>query len=540
MTDQTPQDQPAAANKDFLSDSDRRKLEHLTAKGDSRFRADAQNQALLERVKHWFRMLFMRQDHGRWRISKTKGMAYITLAAATLAFWNYYPRPHLETAIGAPSLPIGSSVIAPPAVPAAATPVTTATPTRATQPLGQRPEVSVTAPPKLPVPRLEAGPPIPTFKNESMPSSTASYNPYQTEPINQVASPPRVAVQPPPSVAGLGDGLEVDGTQFPSLGAIPETGNSKSRVAPAPTALVKGKSVWNLTPEPLIERGKTGVVTPLETELPSSDSRDIEPLATVGPDAHAARIPAPLVNVREENNSLGQAGVLVDAGASGKELNGTSSGANLGQANGVLFNATQASGVSSSNPGIPSSRTTSRITEQTVAKAASLFEPGARVGAKLIVGVIAVQGQESPVVAHLEGGAIAFGKASLNPSGRVQLTLLEVVKDGVPSPVNASALGADGFPGLSVELREDSPDVVGKLWQAGLQGVSSYAQNVLEGATTTIANDATSVTQPQANLGLSLLQSLAQAFLTPPNQTTVKYARFEPQTAFEVLFMPTK
>jgi hypothetical protein len=37
-----------------------------------------------------------------------------------------------------------------------------------------------------------------------------------------------------------------------------------------------------------------------------------------------------------------------------------------------------------------------------------------------------------------------------------------------------------------------------------------------------------------------LLQSLAQAFLTPPNQTTVKYARLEPQTPFEILFMPTK
>jgi hypothetical protein len=131
MTDQTSQDQPAAASKDFLSDAERRKLEHLTAKGDERFRADAQNQVLLERVKYWFRILFMRQDHGRWRISKTKGIAYVTLAAAALAFWNYYPRPHLETAFDIPSLPIGSSVIAPPT----ASSVAPEMPTRTVQPL---------------------------------------------------------------------------------------------------------------------------------------------------------------------------------------------------------------------------------------------------------------------------------------------------------------------------------------------------------------------------------------------------------------------
>jgi hypothetical protein len=529
MTDQTPQDQPAAATtSSFLSDAERRKLEHLTAKGDPRFRADAQNQALLERVKHWFRMLFMRQDHGRWRISKTKGIAYVTLAAAALAFWNYYPRPHLETAFDAPSLPIGSSVSTPPA----SSPIAPSTPTRATQPLEQRPEVSVTAPPKMPAPRLETGPAMPTVKSEPIPSSTANYNPYQNEPVNQSASPSRVAVQAPPNFAVLGNGLEVDETRLPSLGVVPASRNLKPRVAPAPTALVKGKSAWDLTPKPLIERDKTDIITSLETESTSNNFRASNPPNIDQTDVQTVNVPAPLVNAREEQNMLGQAGVLVDAGASDKKSNMTSSDTNSSQASSVLFDVTRASQTSSSQPGTASN--------QTVTKASSLFAPGARVDAKLAVGLIAVQGQESPVVAQLEGGAIAFGKASLNSSGRVQITLLEVIKDGVSGPVNASALDTDGFPGLSVESREDSPDVVGKLWQAGLQGVSSYAQNVIEGATTTIANGATSVTQPQANLGLSLLQSLAQAFLTPTNQTTIKYARLEPQTAFEILFMPSK
>lgn len=162
-----------------------------------------------------------------------------------------------------------------------------------------------------------------------------------------------------------------------------------------------------------------------------------------------------------------------------------------------------------------------------------------RVTAKLTVGVIAVQGQDSPVIAQLEDGAMVIGKASL-VSSRVQIVVTAVVKENVSSVANGSAIGADGFPGIAAELREDSPDVVGKLWQAGLQGVSSYAQSVVQGATTTVLNGATSVTSPQPNIGLSLLQSLAQTFLAPQGQPSVKYARLEPGTAFQVLFLPAK
>ena len=162
-----------------------------------------------------------------------------------------------------------------------------------------------------------------------------------------------------------------------------------------------------------------------------------------------------------------------------------------------------------------------------------------RVAAKLTVGVIAVQAQESPVIAQLEDGTLAFGKASLVGS-RVQIVLLEVVKAGISSAVNGSAIGADGFLGVAAELREDSADIVGKLWQAGLQGVSSYAQSAIQGATTTVLNGATSVSSPQPNIGLSLLQSLAQTFLAPQGQPSVKYARLEPGMVFQILFLPTK
>ena len=143
------------------------------------------------------------------------------------------------------------------------------------------------------------------------------------------------------------------------------------------------------------------------------------------------------------------------------------------------------------------------------------------------------------MIAQLEDGAMVIGKASL-VSSRVQIVVTAVVKENVSSVANGSAIDADGFTGIAAELREDSPDVVGKLWQAGLQGVSSYAQSVVQGATTTVLNGATSVTSPQPNIGLSLLQSLAQTFLAPQGQPSVKYARLEPDTAFQILFLPAK
>ena len=111
MTDQTPQPPAAAKPSSLLSENEQRKIEALTARNDPRFKADAQNQALLERAKRLFRTLFMRSDHGRWRVSKTKGIAIVTLGLAVLAFWNYYPKPQFAGAFDAPSvnLPVASS-----------------------------------------------------------------------------------------------------------------------------------------------------------------------------------------------------------------------------------------------------------------------------------------------------------------------------------------------------------------------------------------------------------------------------------------------
>ena len=150
-------------------------------------------------------------------------------------------------------------------------------------------------------------------------------------------------------------------------------------------------------------------------------------------------------------------------------------------------------------------------------------------------------GREAPVVIALEDGGIAFGKASLNEANRVQITVLEVVKNGVSSGANGSGVALDGFPGLLGQGREDGADVVSKLWNATLSGVSSYVQGLANANTTTYGQGVTTISQPGADLGWSVLGNLAQAFLAPPaQQQTVKYVELKPDTPFQVLFLPVR
>jgi hypothetical protein len=476
---------------------ERRAVDRLTARNDPRYSADAQSQALHERVRRLSRVLFMRADHGRWRISKTKGIAWLTLGVAAVGFWNYLPRPNLATTLEPPSVALGSSR-APSGGEAAAVPVR---PTEALKP----PAFEVTPPPKLPAPRLEPPPPAANTASQPAPTVAApAYNPYLEPPTEPPHSAPLTIPQAQPfaaSPAAPTFPLEQDQPNLPPLERETQRTAAPRGVAPAPTPLVERPTVSSQAPKPLIE---PEAARAKEDDLQTQAQTALEP------------------------DGLGEANVLVDAMQSAQTA--SSNPVPNVQNNGVLFDVTQPAQTTNATVAASSNATN---------EPNSAYPPGTRIAARLEAGVIVVQRQESPVVARFEDGTLAFGKATLNGS-RVAITVLEVVRDGVSSTVSASALAADGFPGLAVQLREDRPDVVQQLWQAGLQGVSSYAQDAIRGETTTIANGATNITSPQPNLGLSLLQSLAQTFLAPSGQPTVKYARLEPDTGFQVLFAPTR
>jgi hypothetical protein len=509
MTDQTPQ-QPTAAvpNSSILSEVERHKIDQLTAKADGRYRADAQNQALLEQALRWFRALVMRRDGNRWRVSKTKVLAFVTLGAAAIAFWNYYPRPKLENAFQAPAFSIGSSV-------------TTPTSSAAVKPAPSssvEPSV-IAAPPRLPTPRAKVAQDLIPQTNSSNTPSTPSYDPYESNAIPPVKSSPQIAVTSatlpssynPPSLPNL----EPDLPRLPPVTPISSPRKRSSSIAPAPKPLVEQRSMPLTTPKPLVDRvQKTSSDT---TPISQPEARDTtEPLA-VNQDPNSQP---------RKTETLGEAGALVDiqnnkqpSSDAVNPLVNSSTASSETEFNGVLFD-------------------TSQTKKQTDPSSSSPYPPGTRLGAKLVLGLVVVQGQESPVVALLEDGAFAFGKASLTNAGRVQISLLEVSKDNHSQPINGTALSADGFPGMTAQIREDAPDVVSKLFNAGLQGASNYLQGVLQGATTTVLNGATTVNSPQPNLGLNVLQSLAQAFLNPQGQQAIKYAQLEPNTPFQVLFLP--
>jgi hypothetical protein len=510
MTDHTPQ-QPTAAtpNSSILSEAERHKIDQLTAKADGRYQADAQNQALLEQALRWFRALVMRRDGRRWRVSKTKVLAFVTLGAAAIAFWNYYPRPKLESAFQAPAISIGSSV----------TPPTSSAAVKPAPSSGVEPAV-IAVPPRLPVPRAKAAEDLIPQPNSSSTPSTPSYDPYESNVIPPVKSLPQIAVTSPPLPSSFNTpsfpNLEPDLPRLPPIAPKPSSHKRSSSVAPAPKPLVEQRPVPLTTPKPLVDQVQNNSSDTASISQP--EARDTnEPLA-VNQD------PSPQPR---ETETLGEAGALIDVKNDGKQsssdavnpLVNSSTASSETEFNGVLFD-------------------TAQTKKQPDPSSSSPYPPGTRLGAKLVLGLVVVQGQESPVVALLEDGTFAFGKASLTSAGRVQISLLEVSRDNTPQPINGTALSADGFPGVTAQVREDGPDVVSKLFNAGLQGASNYLQGVLQGATTTVLNGATTVNSPQPNLGLNLLQSLAQAFLNPQGQQAIKYAQLEPNTPFQVLFMP--
>jgi hypothetical protein len=310
--------------------------------------------------------------------------------------------------------------------------------------------------------------------------------------------------------------LESDLPRLPPVTTNSSTPKRSSQIAPAPKPLIEKRPMPLTTPQPLVDQIQKTSSDAASISQP--ETRDTtEPIAV-----NQESNPQP-----RETETLGEAGALVDVKNDSKQtssdavnpLVNSSATTSETEFNGVLFDTTQTK-------------------KQAETSSSSPYPPGTRLGAKLVLGLVVAQGQESPVVALLEDGAFAFGKASLTSAGRVQISLLEISKDNNSQAVNGTALSADGFPGMTAQVREDVPDVVSKLFNAGLQGASNYLQGVLQGATTTVLNGATSVNSPQPNLGLNLLQSLAQAFLNPQGQQAIKYAQLEPKTPFQVLFMP--
>jgi hypothetical protein len=589
---------PVMPGANFLSDGDRERIARLTSSNDARFKSDVQNQAVLERAKRWFRALFMRADHGRWRVSKSKALAYLTAGAAMVAFWNYWPRPHLENAFDTPAITLGSG--APGSASSSQSNSSATGPTT-----GPRTDLGITAPPKLPNMGLKTRPTEailaapPSVEPPAMDSSFSAPAETYSQPVTV---PNMTSFQPQMLEPSYSPTLNAG---VPGVSSNPTSSSSQAqyRVAPAPMALIKSEPIRARAPVPLIQRPATRSYGAEPSSLVNSASRpQAEPTALVSATGRPQPEPSSLVNVsgsskpeplqisglerqaqdpqrgnqvplevsvnragtnqtpsepaplmmgREQGvsaqPSFGQAGVLVDVQNRRDTFSSQSSAPTTVEVRtesratstapvGILFDRSN-----SPTTQISSASSTESSGSSQTKPAASPYLPGARVAAKLVTGLIVLAGREAPVVIALEDGGIAFGKASLNEANRVQIAVLEVVRNGISSSVNGSGLALDGFPGLLGQGREDGADVVSKLWNATLSGVSSYVQGLTNANTTTYGQGVTTISQPGADLGWSVLGNLAQAFLTPPaQQQTVKYVELKPDTPFQVLFLPVR
>ena len=272
--------------------------------------------------------------------------------------------------------------------------------------------------------------------------------------------------------------------------------NSASRQQAEPTALVSAMGQSRAEPSSLVNVSGSSKPEPLQIsglERQVQDSQRDNPVpleVSVNRSGNnpVTNEPAPLMTAREQNASaqpsFGQAGVLVDVqnrrGTPSSQSSApttvdvrTDARVTSNTPTGILFDRSNSSVMQN-----PSASTTESSASSQSKPAPIPYLPGAQVAAKLVTGLIVLAGREAPVVIALEDGGIAFGKASLNEANRVQITVLEVVKNGVSSGVNGSGLALDGFPGLLGQVREDGADVVSKLWNSTLSGVSSYVQGL--------------------------------------------------------------
>ena len=589
---------PVMPGANFLSDGDRERIARLTSSNDARFKSDVQNQAVLERAKRWFRALFMRADHGRWRVSKSKALAYLTAGAAMVAFWNYWPRPHLENAFDTPAITLGSST--PGSISGSQSNSSATGPTT-----GPRTDLGITVPPKLPNMGLETRPTeaiLAAPPNVEPPAVDSSLTTPAETYSQPVMVPNTTSFQPQVLESSYSPTLNAG---VPGVSSVPtiRSSQAQNRVAPAPMALIKVEPIRVHAPVPLIQRPATKGFGAEPSSLVNSPSRSqaepaalvnttgqsraepsslvnisgsskSEPVQVSGLERQAqdsqrgnpvplevsvnrtatksvANEPAPLMTAREQGAlvqpSFGQAGVLVDVQIR-REVSSSQSSAPT-----TVEARTEPRATSTTPIGILFDRSNSPVTQSLSASttetsassqskpAPSPYLPGTRVAAKLVTGLIVLAGRETPVLIALEDGGIAFGRAFLNEANRVQITVLEVIKNGISGGVNGSGLALDGFPGLLGQVREDGADVVSKLWNATLSGVSSYVQGLANANTTTYGQGVTTISQPGADLGWSVLGNLAQTFLTPPaQQQTLKYVELKPDTPFQVLFLPVR
>lgn len=168
------------------------------------------------------------------------------------------------------------------------------------------------------------------------------------------------------------------------------------------------------------------------------------------------------------------------------------------------------------------------------------YKTGEALGARLQVGVVAIDDTPLPVLAQAEDGSIWSGQATLTPTGRVDIRFYEVLSANASQPINAIAQAEDGYLGLQAQVQETTPALASDLARGALRGVSEFVQALGNESDVSIADGTAIISRDAPPIEASVAGSVARLF-TPPEgddqQALVRLAQVPAESILKVVVL---
>lgn len=167
--------------------------------------------------------------------------------------------------------------------------------------------------------------------------------------------------------------------------------------------------------------------------------------------------------------------------------------------------------------------TPSPVAQAAPAADAPPFSPTQLIGARLVTSIYSVGGQTVPVVAQVAEGNVV-GKAMLNAQmARVEMQFNALVKNGKVYKFSGMAyqnIKGNLVSGLGATVKDVAPNLASNLIRSGINGLNTYAQQLAQSATTTVANGIVTSTSTPPDLLTVLRGQMAGVFALPQGQQT--------------------
>lgn len=178
----------------------------------------------------------------------------------------------------------------------------------------------------------------------------------------------------------------------------------------------------------------------------------------------------------------------------------------------------------------------------------ALFEPGTRLPAELITGILVAEGSAAPVVAQTTGDWCTgencpditwIGRATLDELDRVQITLDQAIMGDELRSAQGLALAADFTPGLTAAIRDESPSIVEQLASSSLGGVSDYVSALTNQQKVTVVDGVALAETQVPEVDAFVAGRIADLFSTPQDVDqgpNIRVAEVPAMSEFVILY----